>query len=264
MNNIKSIIWEMIPGNGPVIAAAIHDGHDLRDEVKEIISLTENERLREEDPFTGVMTKAGDMQIIGLRSRFEIDLNRPREKAVYLNPEDAWGLKVWKKELPDLIKQTSLDEYDAFYNEMFRIFSELKNKFKHFVVLDIHSYNHMREGPESKAADPLANPEVNIGTGTIDQNYWGSIVKGFMDDLKKADFLGRTLDVRENVKFRGGNFSRWINETFPLSGCAIAIEFKKFFMDEWTGIPDKVQLEAIQKILESTIPCIRQKLNMMK
>jgi N-formylglutamate deformylase len=105
---------------------------------------------------------------------------------------------------------------------------------------------------------------VNIGTGTIDQNYWGSIVKGFMDDLKKADFLGRTLDVRENVKFRGGNFSRWINETFPLSGCAIAIEFKKFFMDEWTGIPDKVQLEAIQKILESTIPCIRQKLNMMK
>jgi N-formylglutamate deformylase len=114
MNNIKSIIWEMIPGNGPVIAAAIHDGHDLRDEVKEIISLTENERLREEDPFTGVMTKAGDMQIIGLRSRFEIDLNRPREKAVYLNPEDAWGLKVWKKELPDLIKQTSLEEYDAF------------------------------------------------------------------------------------------------------------------------------------------------------
>ena len=30
MNNIKSIIWEMIPGSSPVIAAAIHDGHDLR------------------------------------------------------------------------------------------------------------------------------------------------------------------------------------------------------------------------------------------
>ena len=30
------------------------------------------------------------------RSRFEVDLNRPREEAVYRVPEDCWGLDVWR------------------------------------------------------------------------------------------------------------------------------------------------------------------------
>ena len=41
-------------------------------------------------------TTVGNTQIIGTHSRFEVDLNRPREKAVYIKPEDAWGLEVWK------------------------------------------------------------------------------------------------------------------------------------------------------------------------
>jgi hypothetical protein len=36
------------------------------------------------------------------RSRFEVDLNRPRREAVYRIPEDAWGLDIWRDEvLPD-------------------------------------------------------------------------------------------------------------------------------------------------------------------
>jgi hypothetical protein len=66
--------------------------------------------------------------------------------------------------------------------------------------------------------------------------------------------LGRQLDVRENIKFRGGQFGRWTHENFSDSGCAISIEFKKFFMDEWTGIPDVAQLAAIRQSLQSTIP----------
>jgi hypothetical protein len=75
-----------------------------------------------------------------------------------------------------------------------------------------------------------------------------------MADLRAFDFLGRHLDVRENVKFQGGYFGRWIHRTFPESGCALAIEFKKFFMDEWTGRPDPRQLEAIRQALAATIP----------
>jgi len=79
-------------------------------------------------------------------------------------------------------------------------------------------------------------------------------VDRFTHDLIAFDFLGRQLDVRENIKFRGGQFARWTHEHFPDSGCVISIEFKKFFMDEWTGVPDPAQLEAIQSSLQSTIP----------
>ena len=81
-----------------------------------------------------------------------------------------------------------------------------------------------------------------------------------MADLHAFDFLGRQLDVRENIKFRGGQFSHWTHQTFPQSGCALAIEFKKFFMDEWTGKPDKTQLETIHRALQATVPGVLEML----
>ena len=82
-----------------------------------------------------------------------------------------------------------------------------------------------------------------------------------MADLRNFDFLGRHLDVRENVKFSGCHFSRWVHETFPQSGCAISIEFKKFFMDEWTGVLDNVQVDAIRRALLHTVPGVLDELD---
>lgn len=246
--------WHQVRGNSPLVATAIHDGHNLRPEVAAIISLTDAERLREEDPFTGRWTNIAENQLIGSQSRFEVDLNRPREKAVYIHPEDAWGLHVWQEMPSPAIIEQSLADYDAFYANAHRLFSELAAQFNHFVVFDLHTYNHRREGPNGSLADPAGNPEVNLGTGTMDRDRWSAIVDRFTHDLTAFDFLGRQLDVRENVKFRGGQFARWTHEHFPDSGCVISIEFKKFFMDEWTGVPDPAQLEAIQLSLQSTIP----------
>jgi hypothetical protein len=53
MNN-KNEIWKLSKGKGPIVAAAIHDGHLLREEVAEIINLRDSIRLMEEDPFTGI------------------------------------------------------------------------------------------------------------------------------------------------------------------------------------------------------------------
>ncbi|MFC1960850.1 N-formylglutamate amidohydrolase [Chloroflexota bacterium] len=251
-------IWQLIQGNSPLVAAAIHDGHMLRPEVAEIMSLSDAERLREEDPFTASWTSITDNQLIGTHSRFEVDLNRPREKAVYIQPEDAWGLQVWKETPPSKIVNQSLVNYDAFYEEAHRLFTELENQFGHFVVFDLHSYNHRRDGTDGAPADPEANPEVNFGTGTLNREHWGSIVESFIGDLSAFNFLGRQLDVRENIKFRGGQLGRWTHEHFPNSGCALSIEFKKFFMNEWTGIPDETQVEAIRQGLQSTIPGILQ------
>jgi N-formylglutamate amidohydrolase len=258
----QSIIWELHEGNSPLVATAIHDGHAVREEVAELLAVDEVERLREEDPFTGQWTRIADTRMIGLRSRFEVDLNRPREKAAYLKPADAWGLKVWKTIPPTEVVKRSLLEYDAFYAEVRRLFTDLERRFGRFVVFDLHSYNHQRKGPDGPFANPERNPEVNIGTETVDRKRWAPIVDRFIADLRAFDFLGRQLDVRENVKFKGGHFPRWAHENFPESACVLAIEFKKFFMDEWTGEPDpaKLQLKAIPSALQSTIPGLLEEL----
>ncbi len=126
-------------------------------------------------------------------------------------------------------------------------------RYHRVVVLDLHTYNHRREGPDRPAADRLSNPEVNLGTGTMDRARWAPIVDRFIVDLRNFDFLGRHLDVRENVKFRGGHFPAWIHREFPESVCVLSVEFKKFFMNEWTGEPDLVQLQAIERALKSTV-----------
>jgi hypothetical protein len=45
---------------------------------------------------------------------------------------------------------------------------------------------------------------------------------------------------------------------FPDSGCAIAIEFKKFFMDEWTGKPDREALVAMRGMIRATLPMLEE------
>jgi hypothetical protein len=62
------------------------------------------------------------------------------------------------------------------------------------------------------------------------------------------------LDVRENVRFRGGHFSKWVHERFPDSACVLAIEFKKTFTDEWTGHADRARIAWLGRALASTIP----------
>jgi hypothetical protein len=224
------------------------------------MALADAERLREEDPFTAGWTSIAENRLVGSQSRFEVDLNRPREKAVYLHPEDAWGLHVWKEPPPPEVIDGSLAVYDAFFEEARRLFTGLERRFGRFVVFDLHTYNHRREGPGGPIADVNGNPEVNLGTGTMDRDRWTPVVERFLKELSAFDFLGRQLDVRENVRFRGGQLARWTHKHYPGSGCVLAIEIKKFFMDEWTGIPDPAQLEAIETGLRSTIPGVLEAL----
>ncbi|CAN5736853.1 N-formylglutamate amidohydrolase [soil metagenome] len=240
--------------DSPFVAAAIHDGHQVREELLPLFKLPEQERLREEDPFTASWATIAPTQIIGLRSRFEVDLNRPRVLAVYQRPEDAWGLEVWQAKLEPEVLDQSLELYDAFYREVRQVLSRLVEQHGYVVIYDLHTYNHKREGPAGPPADPAGNPEVNLGTANLNRELWAPVVDGFIRDLQAFDFQGRQLDVRENVKFKGGYFSKWVQEQFGDRSCTIAIEFKKFFMDEWTGEPDQQQIALIRQALQHTVP----------
>lgn len=254
-------IWELHDGPGPFVATAIHDGHAIRDEVLRHMILDEPGRLREEDPFTAAWTKVAPTRVVGLRSRFEVDLNRPRAQAVYRTPDDCWGLKVWDGELPDGVASRSLMEYDAFYEALGALYADLSNRYGKFVVYDLHSYNHRRNGPNGPEADEAGHPQVNVGTGTIqDRQKWAPVIDRFIHDLSGYDFPGGKLDVRENVKFFGGNHPRWTHQKFPDSACVLAIEVKKFFMDEWTGQADLTLVAAIRDALESTVTGVLKEL----
>ena len=245
-----------------MVAAAIHDGHGLRGEVAAAMALPDAERLREEDPFTAQAIAGVPIQIIAHRSRFEADLNRDAETAVYRTPEQCWGLKVWDGELDDAIADRSLDYHRRFYAAVGELLDEVAAKHSRFVVLDVHSYNHMRGGPDGPPTPPEEAPEINIGTFSMPREEWAWLLDPLMDAMRAYDFGGRNLDVRENVAFQGkGELTRFVHDRYPGQGCAIALEFKKFFMDEWTGEPDPAALAQMRGFIDHSAAAALDLLN---
>jgi len=240
----------------PLVATAIHAGHSVRTEIAERINLDSAQRLREEDPFTDRWTAVAPSRIVGTASRFEVDLNRPRDEAVYRVPDDAWGLHVWREPLPESIVERSLARYDAFYAAAAALFDAVHERFGRFAVLDLHSYNHRRGGPDSPAAPADENPEVNLGTSTMDAERFGEAVERFAEHLRSDG----ALDVRSDVKFRGGHFVRWVHERYAGDACAIAIEVKKTYMDEWTGQPDDQRISRFGRRLDAAVPTLLEAL----
>jgi N-formylglutamate deformylase len=239
----------------PLVSTAIHAGHELRPAIAERIALDEVTRRREEDPFTDRIAEVGGTPVVVHRSRFEVDLNRPRRGAVYTTPDTAWGLDVWREPLPEPELNRSLAVHDSFYAAMAALLDELARRGP-FVVLDVHSYNHRRDGPDAPPAAESDNPEVNVGTGTLDHDRWGHVVDRFVDDLGSRRVRSHLLDVRENVRFEGGYLSRWVHERYPGVGCALALDMKKVFMDEWTGEPDHKHLRELNAALTAAVPVL--------
>jgi hypothetical protein len=50
--------------------------------------------------------------------------------------------------------------------------------------------------------------------------------------------------------------SRWVNERYDSRGCALAVELKKVFMDEWTGVPDQDHLRQLTTALAGVVPAL--------
>jgi N-formylglutamate amidohydrolase len=242
-----------------VVAVALHDGHAVRDEVAPLFAIAEAERLREEDPYTAAWTSIGSTRIIARRSRFEVDLNRSAERAVYRTPGEAWGLKVWKEPLADDVYERSRAIRADFYAEVGEVLRKLLKQHERLVVYELHTYNHHRQGPGAPFDDAEFNPQVNLGTAH-NAPRWRPVLERFKRDLCEFDFPGGQLDVRENVKFTGGYFAQWLGENFSDTVCNLCIEFKKFFMDEWTSKLDEGLHRAISSALASTVPGVLEEL----
>ena len=247
-----------------VVAASVHAGHEVRPEVAQELSLPEADRLREEDPFTDVIASAVPSRMITHRSRFEVDLNRPRREAVYRIPEGAWGLDIWRDEvLPDDVWRGSLAVWDEVYAALAVKLDEVAARGP-FVLLDVHSYNHRRDGADADPAPEACNPEVNVGTASVDRSLFGPLVERFVRDLADPGLGCGAVDTRENIAFEGRQLAWWVHDRYPRVGCVLALEFKKSWMDEWTGVPDQGALDCAVRNLRATLPGLHEELERLR
>lgn len=240
-----------------LIATAIHNGHDLRPGLADLSAIDDATRLREEDPHTGAIASRFANSVVVNRSRFEVDLNRDRDEAVYTGPESAWGLDVWRRDLTEEELDASLALYDRFYHELATTLDRLAKDHGGFVLYDIHSYNHRRPGPDAEPDPNEESPVVNLGTGSLPEK-WRPVADALMEGLRSSTFDGARLDVRENVRFEGRQLARWVHENYGELGCALAIELKKVFMDEWTGEVYADRISRLGDALLASGPDVRR------
>ncbi|MET0566534.1 MAG: N-formylglutamate amidohydrolase [Acidimicrobiia bacterium] len=240
-----------------LIATAIHNGHDLRASLADLPAIDDATRLREEDPHTGAIASRFANSVVVNRSRFEVDLNRERDEAVYTDPESAWGLEVWRRDLTEVELAASLALYDRFYIDLSSRLDRLVADHGGFVLYDIHSYNHRRLGPDADPEPAEGSPVVNLGTGSLPEK-WKPVADAFTESLRSNTFDGVRLDVRENVRFEGRALAGWVHENYGELGCALAIEVKKVFMDEWTGEVDPKRVAQLGDALIASGPDVRR------
>ena len=250
--------WDLVIGHGPVVATAIHDGHRMRPSLLSELAIDESARRRDEDPLTGMLTSAGDVRLRARNSRFQVDLNRPRDKALSTDPADTWGIRFWNGPLPEDEIALSLAEHDRFYSMFTALIEALLARWGCVLLLDIHSYNHRRDGADAAAADPAGNPDIELGVTTLDAARWGDTARRFADALRHKPVAGRLPDVRENVRYpTGGYFPEWVYATWGDRVCTISPEYKKIHMDEWTGQVDIDALEDFRDGLERAVDAVR-------
>ena len=226
------------------VCAAVHDGHEFRKELWENCLHTEYERWYEEDPFTKYFVDSNPIVIAGRDSRFEYDLNRDPENAIY---EDAWGKKLWRSPLSENMKQKSLNKHNQFYKVVEALIKKLESLHDRVVVYDMHSYNWKRWDREV--------PVVNLGTSNIDNNRFSNFVDAWCNELaqiKLPNEIKTTAAVNDTFK-GNGYFLKYITTNFN-NTLVLATEFSKIYCDELEGVIYPEVVEAITDQLSDILP----------
>ena len=232
-----------IEGYVPYVCAAVHDGHQFRQELWENCLHTEYERWYEEDPCTKQMIHSHPIVIAGLDSRFEYDLNRAPDTAVF---DTAWGKQLWKQPLPENQKQKSLGKHATFYSVVEALIKKLETLHPKVIVFDMHSYNWQRWDREV--------PVWNLGTKNIDNKRFGDIVTDWEKKLGQIQLPnGLVTTTGINDTFQGnGYFLKFITQNFG-NTLVLATEISKIYCEERTGVVFPEVVSAVENQLKDLV-----------
>ena len=222
---------------------AVHDGHQFRKELWDNCLHTAYERWFEEDPQTKEMVKSHPIVIAGCDSRFEYDLNRAPETAIY---DDAWGKQLWKNPLPKEMYNKSIAKHSNFYKVVHALISKLEEKFGVCVVYDMHSYNWRRWTREV--------PTWNLGTSNIDNERFGNEVESWRATLEKMQLPNNIKSTSLiNDTFQGnGYFLKYITQNFS-NTLVLATEIAKVYCDELAQILYPEVVYSVEKYLKTEL-----------
>jgi hypothetical protein len=233
-----------IANYAPYICGAVHDGHQFRKSLWKNCLHTEYERWYEEDPCTKEMVRSHPIVIAGCDSRFEYDLNRAPETAIYT---DAWGKNLWKSPLPKDEKDLSLKKHAEFYEVVHALVRKIESKYNKALVFDMHSYNWRRwERPV---------PTWNLGTANINNDRFGALADSWSERLslmKLPNGIQSTSKI--NDTFQGnGHFLKYITQNFE-NTLVLATEIAKVYCNEYTGIIYPEVVRSVEEHLKELIP----------
>jgi N-formylglutamate amidohydrolase len=212
---------------------AVHSGSRIRDDLQDALAVSQGDRYREEDPGTEQFIKDFPLQVIARYSRFEYDVNRSEELAIPIKPEMSWGLNIWKRPLTAEEKETSLAKYHEFHRLIDILSDYLVQNHDRVYIFDLHSYCYQREKRLPWHED--AKPAINLGTNSINWDLFRDDIDDFLGRLGRITDGERPLTVAENEVFKGGYLARRLSARYHDQMAVFAIEFKKIFMDEWSG-----------------------------
>ncbi|WP_136465765.1 N-formylglutamate amidohydrolase [Flagellimonas onchidii] len=228
----------------PFVCGAVHDGHQFRKSLWDNCLHTEYERWYEEDPSTKQMIQSFPIVIAGSDSRFEYDLNRPPETAIF---DTAWGKQLWKNTLPENEIQLSLKKHENFYKVTHALIAKLTSKLQNVLVFDMHSYNWKRWDREV--------PVWNLGTINVDNTRFGSLIESWrikLESIKLPNGIETTSKI--NDTFQGnGYFLKYITNNFK-NTLVLATEISKIYCDELTGVVFPEVVRAVEEQLKVLIP----------
>jgi len=212
---------------------SMHSGHHVRKDILEIMAVSEEDRFREEDPYTDRFISGFPIRIYGRDSRFEYELNRNPYRAIYDYNKLQWGLTVWKREVTEEEKAISLKKHREFHVLLEMVCRYLLSQHSHALLFDMHAYCYQRETRQAWYEDE--RPEINIGTGAVNREIFEPAIACFRNNLQRTRIDDRPLRISENEIFYGGYLSRHLSRIFHKRLLVLAIEYKKIFMDEWAG-----------------------------
>ncbi|WP_462150825.1 flavohemoglobin expression-modulating QEGLA motif protein [Pseudoalteromonas xiamenensis] len=227
----------------PYVATAVHAGHRVREELTPYYAINEESRFKEEDPYTDAFIESLPITLIAKDSRYEYDLNRAPENAIY---DIAWEQQVWLSPLPEDMKQRSLEKHACYYRVLGKLLSKLEAIFDAALLFDVHSYNWQIRHHHYA-------PVVNLGTVQVDTLRWRPIIDGFKKAITAKPIANINVDCAENTVFQGlGYQASFVLSNFE-NTLVLPIELKKVFMDEHTDELYPLVFEKLQRNMHVSI-----------
>lgn len=242
----------------PFIAVAIHAGHYVREELLPFMALDSNQRKFEEDTATDLMINDLKNAVWARESRSVYDLNREKEMALPLTPEQFWGTRVYKVPPTDEMNQKSVQSYELFYRFIETSIATMLDQFGFCVIYDIHSYNISRQKARGFESPPL----FNLGTALLDKQKWNKAIGLWLTLLGDITLPGIKTIVAENQVFQGK--AEFCNRLTRLDQRVLVLptEVSKVYMDEITGeiFPDVLLSlkTGLQKSILSHITSLKE------